>query len=43
MRSMCYHPQVKMLEGNVEASTVMTMGRNETVFDLEMWKEKEED
>lgn len=43
MRSMCYHPSVKMLEPSPETSTILALGRTETVFDVEMWKEKEED
>lgn len=43
MKSMCYHPTITMVEGALQASTIMALGKTETIFDVEMWKEKEED
>lgn len=43
MKSMCYHPEVKMASNGEVKSSMAFGGSNETVFDVEMWKEKEED
>lgn len=41
MKSMCYHPEVKMGNSGEVKSSVIFGGNSETVFDVEMWKEKE--
>ena len=44
MKSMCYHPSVQLAAREESVTNSILLGvRGDTVIEVDMWKEKEED